>query len=91
MRLRLEVGTVVVRAQGERHKVDRVAPAVEEAFRQLAALLERTPAGRFGDVQERVIASLDTGALPLDELLSPRGAERLANEWYRRLMESERG
>jgi hypothetical protein len=87
MRLRLDIGRVTVRTQAERHQVDQVAPAVREAFRLLAEQLERTPAGRLGDEQERVIETLDTSAVPIDELLSPRGAARLADEWYRQLLE----
>lgn len=87
MRVTLEIGDVSVRAGAERHTVERVTPAVKEAFRLLAERLHRAPAGSLGDVQERVLGALDTEVVPLDELLSPRGAERLADEWYRQLVE----
>jgi hypothetical protein len=86
MRVRIDIRDVVVRARAERHQIERVAPAVKEAFRLLGEQLDRTPAGWAGEGRERVIASLDTDDVPLDELLSARGAERLADAWYRQLV-----
>ena len=91
MRLHIDVSDVIVRTEAERHQIERVGAAVQEAFRLLATQLERTPAGRLGDLHDRVVAALDTDVLTLDDLLSPRGAERLADEWYRQLVEDERG
>jgi hypothetical protein len=87
MSLSLEISRVVVRTEAERHRLEGVAPAVREAFRELAVRLERTPAGRWDDLPAHITLTLETGAIQLDELLSPRGAERLADEWYRQLME----
>jgi hypothetical protein len=87
MPLSLEVATVVVRTEAERHRLEGVAPAVGQAFRELAMRLERTPAGRWDDLPAHITLTLETEAIQLDDLLSPRGAERLADEWYRQLME----
>ena len=87
MRVSVDVGDVVVRTEAERHRLERVAPAVQEAFRALALLLERTPVARFDDEREPLMLALETETIPLDELLTARGAERLADRWYRRLLE----
>jgi hypothetical protein len=89
MRFRLDVDRVIVRAEAERHEIERAVPAVQEAFRLLAELLDRMPVGRDGGVQERVITALDAEVVSLEELLSPRGAHRLAEAWYRQLLEAQ--
>jgi hypothetical protein len=87
MRVSLEIDRVRVRTEKERHRVEGVAPAVQEAFRALAARLERTPMSRFDDGPESIVLTLESETVPLDELLTARGAERLADRWYRTLME----
>ena len=57
------------------------------SFRVLGERLDRTPFGQFGEARTYTIDRLELSALPLDELLSPRGAERLADELYQQLLQ----
>jgi hypothetical protein len=85
-RLRLEINEVIVRTEAEREEVEGATPVVREAFRLLAERLERSPFGRSGEAAQYALDRLEVTVLPLDELLSPRGAERLADELYRQLI-----
>lgn len=85
-RLLLEIGEVVVETEVERLRVEGAEEAVAEAFRLLADRLERTPVGEIESIKAHAVDLLKTSALPLDEVLSPRGAERLADELYRQLV-----
>jgi len=85
-RLTLEIGQVVVETEAERVRLEAATPNIQEAFRLLAERLERSPFGRFGEARQYALERLEISALPLDELLSPRGAERLADELYRQLL-----
>lgn len=87
-RIELEVGEVVVETDAERASLDAIAPALREAFRLLAERLDRTPFRGFGEARRRALARIDVTGIVFDELLSPRGAERLADELYRRLLRS---
>jgi hypothetical protein len=86
MRVTLDIGRVTVRTEAGRHHLERVAPAIEEAFRLLATRLEQVPLGRIDEARDRLVSMLEIDVLPLDELLSARGAERLADELYRQLV-----
>jgi hypothetical protein len=85
MPITVDIGDVIVRGDAERHRLERVAPAVEEAFRLLAEQLERTPLARFGDARRLLISRLESQLVSLDDLLAPRGAARLAEDIYQRL------
>jgi hypothetical protein len=58
-----------------------VEKTLADALRQLAERLARSPLSRAG-VEELALEDLALGSLPADELLSARGAERLADELY---------
>ncbi|HYP07749.1 MAG TPA: hypothetical protein VER03_16070 [Bryobacteraceae bacterium] len=85
-KLTLEIGEVVVLAEAERAQLIQAEPAIQEAFRLLGQRLDRTPFGQFGEARTFALERVELSALPLDELLSPRGAERLADELYQRLL-----
>jgi len=86
-RLTIDINQVVVETEAERAKLALAEPAVQEAFRLLGERLARTPFDRFGGGRQHALDRLRTSALSLDELLSSRGAERLADELYRQLVE----
>lgn len=90
-RFTLEVGEVVVQTEAERVKLEAATPTIQEAFRLLGERLDRTPFGQFGDARQYAVGRLEIGTVPLDELLSPRGAERLADELYRQLLRRTHG
>lgn len=59
----------------------RVREAIEGALERLGERLERSPLGRSG-AERLAIERLELELASLDDLLSPRGAERLADELY---------
>lgn len=85
-RITLEIDEVTLQAEAEREQLEGAAPAIQEAFRLLAERLDRTPFGGSGEARQFSIDLLEITVLPLDELLSPRGAERLADELYRQFL-----
>lgn len=85
----LEIGQVVVLTEAERVKLEQLEPAIREAFRLLSERLDQTPFRQFGEARNYTLDRLELSSLPLDELLSPRGAERLADELYRQLVRKQ--
>lgn len=82
----LDIAGVTLETEAERARLESAAPAVEEAFRLLAERFRGTPFERFANVRAYAIDRIEVTALPLDELLSPRGAERLADELYQQIL-----
>ena len=60
---------------------EAVKKTVEEALRKVAGRLARSPLSRSG-VESYALESLSLETISADELLSERGAERLADELY---------
>jgi len=81
----LEIAGVTVETEAERGRVESAAPVVQEAFRLLAQRLRGTPFEQFTNARAYAIDRIEISALPLDELLSARGAERLADELYEQI------
>lgn len=81
----LHVDQCVVETEAEEYELRGAEPQIQEAFRLLARRLERTPFRHFGGARDLTIETLRLSPLPFDELLGPRGAERLADELYREL------
>jgi hypothetical protein len=75
-----------VLAEEERAQLVKAEPIIQEAFRLLGERLDKSPFAQFGEARTFALDRLELSALPLDELLSPRGAERLADELYRQLL-----
>lgn len=88
-RITLDIGQVVVLTEAERAELERAEPAIREAFRMLGERLDRTPFRQFGEARNYTLERLEVSSLPLDELLSPRGAERLADELYQQILRSK--
>jgi hypothetical protein len=84
-RFELRIGVAVIETEAEAIQLRAAEPRIQEAFRLLAQQLERTPFWQFGEARELAIETLQLSTLPFDELLGPRGAERLADELYREL------
>ena len=80
--IRLRIADAVVETDVEKHQLQGAEPTLREAFRLLAERLQRTPFHQFGNARELAIESLRVSNLPVDELLGPRGAERLAEQLY---------
>lgn len=90
----LEIDSVIVETEAERGRLETASPVVERAFTLLAARLARTPFHHFDEARlqakEQALDPFRIDSLSLDELMSPGGAERLADELYRRLERSAR-
>lgn len=83
--LRLSLGELVVETEAERAQADQLSTVVRESFARLAELLGRAPLTKWSGQGEVVIGQLTVGSLTMDELLGPRGAERLAEQLYQQI------
>lgn len=77
----IDIGALTVLGWPFEHKDHDVPQLLEQALRRVAERLARSPLGRAG-VRELALERLELDAIPADELLGPRGAERLADELY---------
>ncbi|NRD44914.1 hypothetical protein [Corallococcus exiguus] len=77
----VRIDTISVLGLSEDARTQAVQATVQDALRRLAERLAKSPLARSG-VQELALERLSLDALPADELLSERGAERLADELY---------
>lgn len=93
-RIRIDVDRVVVRADLDRPRAEALGRTLRDAFEELGRRLAKSPfareGAREGALVERVLERLATEPLAADELLGARGAERLADELYVRLLEDLR-
>lgn len=80
-KIELRMDTFSVFGLSEDADADAVRGALDGALQKLATRLARSPFARSG-VKELAIERLSLGTLSADELLSERGAERLADELY---------
>ena len=83
--LRLSLGELVVETEAERAQAEQLSTVVREAFARLAELLGRAPLTKWSGQGELVIGQLTVGSLTMDELLGPRGADRLAEQLYQQI------
>ncbi|WP_223645131.1 hypothetical protein [Corallococcus sp. EGB] len=77
----LRIDTISVLGLSDDARAQAIQATVQDALRRLAERLAKSPLARAG-VQELALERLSLDALPADELLSERGAERLADELY---------
>lgn len=77
----LRVGSLSVLGLSGEMDPSAARKTVEDALRKLAERLAKSPFARPG-VRELVLERLSLDTLSADELLSERGAERLADELY---------
>ncbi len=88
--LKLQIDRVVVETHEEQSDIRAAEPTVREAFRLLAQRLKQTPFDQWGQARERLFETLRVAPMPLDELMGPRGADRLAQQMYNQLIRSRR-
>lgn len=77
----IHIDSLSVLGLGDDADPEAVRKTVEAALRKLAERLARSPLSRSG-ARKLALERLSLDALPADELLSERGAERLADELY---------
>lgn len=83
--LRLSIGEIAIETEAERAAAERLPAVLREAFRILAERLARTGLAGERSVADLVLGRLQVDVLSADELLGPRGAERLADELHRQI------
>jgi hypothetical protein len=88
--LALSIDQVVVLTEGEQRTLERVGDVAQRAFVLLAERLKGSPFERWGSARELLLENVEITALSLDDLLGPRGAERLADDLYTSLLEGRR-
>lgn len=84
--LTIDIERVVIRTEAERTRLDGAPAMVQEAFRILGTRLEQSPLDFSGQGRAHALARLEVSMVQLDELLSTRGAERLADELYHQIL-----
>jgi hypothetical protein len=77
----VRIDSILVLGLSEEAGEEAIQKTVQDALRKLAERLAKSPLARSG-VKELALERLSLDALPTDELLSERGAERLADELY---------
>jgi hypothetical protein len=77
----IDIGALALRGWPFERKDHDVPQLLEQALSRVAERLARSPLGRAG-VRELAFERLELDAIPAEELLGPRGAERLADELY---------
>ena len=85
-RVALKVGALNVTVVGGDAVAKTLPVKLREAFVLLAKRLEAAPGGRGVSVERLVLDRVELEPLTLDELIGPRGAERLAETLYRRIV-----
>jgi hypothetical protein len=84
--LALFIGDVVVETSMERAAAERLPAVLREAFALLSERLAGVPATQWPRLADRVVAALTVELDSPDALFEPRGAMRLADGLYARLM-----
>ncbi len=85
--MEISVDHLIVETAAERRSAEGIPERLREGFELLAEKLQGAPAARRLALSQRVIEKLDLSTLPSEELLGSRGAERLAEELYRQIVE----
>ena len=83
----LRVDELTVETRDESTSPEGLPPILLDAFNRLAQKLQDMPAARRERLDHRVLSHLTIQTLPVDALLGPRGAERLAEELYKQLLQ----
>ncbi|MEM6791388.1 MAG: hypothetical protein AAF715_27975 [Myxococcota bacterium] len=80
MKIELEIDSIGLLGWPE-GAADRASDLMERALGLVAERLAGSPWARSG-LEDLVLDRLELDVIPVDELLGPRGAERLADELY---------
>ena len=83
--LTLKIGRIALDVDADERAGPMASAQLRAAFEILAKRLSASPFGKSSAMQRLVIERLELGVLPVDEVLSARGAERIADDLYRRI------
>jgi len=84
-RVTLKVGALNVAMVGDGALAKQLPIKLQKAFVLLAKRLAAAPYGRSASPETLVLDRVELTPLALDELIGSRGAERLAEELYRKM------
>jgi hypothetical protein len=84
-RVTLKVGALNVAMVGDKALAKELPVKLQQAFELLAKRLAAAPLGRGAAPESLVLDRVELAPFALDELIGPRGAERIAEELYRRM------
>jgi hypothetical protein len=82
----LKVGEIQLDIEANEREVQLVNAMLLQAFEKLAQRLETHPLSRSINVPNLVYDRLQIGPFTVQELLSDRGADRLAEDLYKQLV-----
>jgi hypothetical protein len=85
-RVSLKVGSLSLTVVGDDAMAKALPAKLREAFVLLANRLDAAPAGRCIAAERLLLDRIELEPLALDELVGPRGSERLAESLYRRIV-----
>jgi hypothetical protein len=68
----------------------RIGPVLKRAFEELARRLQMSPVARLAGTDRLSLGELQVDALSVDDLLGPRGAARLSDIFWQRMIETTR-
>jgi hypothetical protein len=83
----LKIDQLIIDTDVEQGATGTIRQVVDEAFERLARQLAQSPFARWAPLNEIALQRVEVSTLSADELLGPRGAERLADELYTQLTE----
>ncbi len=86
--LDLRIDQISVDADLSDAQAERLSPVLRFAFEDLARRLQSSPVARLNSPSQLAISELHVDAVSVDELLGPRGAARLADVFWQRLIAS---
>lgn len=83
--LTLKIGRIALDVDADERAGPQASAQLRAAFEILAKRLSASPFGKSLVMQRVVIERLELGTVQVDELLSARGAERIADDLYRHI------
>jgi hypothetical protein len=84
--MELTIDRIVVETEADDRQLSTASRVVQDAIKLLGDRLKATPFAQWSDGRARVLDELRVDALSAEDLLGPRGAERLAEALYRNLL-----
>lgn len=87
MNLDIQLDRLVLESDAERAQLEGAEESITKAFQLLGERLKRSPFERWADIKPQLIEALTLGPLSPDDWLGERGANRLADLLYQRLLE----
>ncbi|HEY5957861.1 MAG TPA: hypothetical protein VIV60_14965 [Polyangiaceae bacterium] len=89
--IQFHVDRIVLDTDMSASDAERLTPVLRAAFEDLAARLQQAPASRWRNPTQLALGELRIDALPIAELIGPRGAARLADAFWEQFTSGQNG